>query len=73
MKDFFQKQFDKLLLAFLFLLILGVAIWLQVRPGMDEGAMDWARHNGDLIVGALLGLITGVGIGKSDSKENDKK
>jgi hypothetical protein len=60
--EFFKQQFDKLLLAFLFLTTLGIATWLQIRPGMDEGAIDWARHNGDLAMGALLGIITGKGI-----------
>ncbi len=59
MSDFWKSQIDKIILVSLFLILVGVAVWLQLRPGMDEGALDWARHNGDLAIGALLGLITG--------------
>ena len=55
----FKDNFDKILLAALFLVVLAVATALTLTGAMDEGSLDWARSVGNLVLGGLLGLITG--------------
>ena len=59
----FWKNFDKLLLTLLFALVLSMCVWFTLRKDMDEGSLDWSRSTANLILGGLLGLITGKYIG----------
>jgi hypothetical protein len=62
-REFLKHQFDKFLLAGLFLFLL----W--------HGADAWHHEQASLILGALIGLITGVKAGialeRLNSKEKD--
>lgn len=56
-----RDHFDKLLLTSIFLLIVGVLIW-----GARSGQMDLvttAREWGGMVLGGLLGLVTGIKVG----------
>lgn len=53
------QNLDKLMLFTLFLVCMGSAIWIHRNGGMDEGSLDWARHNTDLVLAGLLGLMGG--------------
>lgn len=53
------QNLDKLILCFLFIFTMGSAIWISFKGGMDEGSLDWARHNTDLVLAGLLGLMGG--------------
>lgn len=61
MKDFLKEHFDKLLLTFLFLVMVGVVLYMS----HDAANVNWAREQAALILGGLLGLITGVVIGRN--------
>lgn len=52
------QNLDKMMLFWLFLISLCAAIWLQLH-GSPEGAVDWARHNTDLVLAGLLGIMGG--------------
>lgn len=53
------QNLDKLILCFLFLVTLGTAVFMSMRMLTDEGVLDWARHNTDLVLAGLLGLMGG--------------
>lgn len=55
----FWRHFDKILLAALFMFVYLVTTFLTHSGNMDEGSLDWGRQTGNLIVGALLGVVTG--------------
>lgn len=60
MQEKVWQNLDKLLLALLFLCCMGVGAWMNVHGAtMDEGSLDWARHNTDLLLAALFGLMGG--------------
>lgn len=58
MKDFLIQHFDKLLLTGLLIFMVWVVLHMA-RIG-DAQDINWAREQSNLIVGALLGLITGA-------------
>lgn len=57
MSDLFKANFDKLLLSFLFLVIIAVVVY-STRVG-DKELVLWARELGGTIIGSLVTLITG--------------
>lgn len=70
-REFFQRNFDKFLLLFLYLTLLSVVLALLVlgKPP-DQGAVSWAREAAGTVLGGLLGLITGVRIGAASGAGN---
>ena len=52
------RNFDKLLLAFIFVMVMVVALWVTKQKNMDEGSLDWARSTANLVLGGLLSLVT---------------
>lgn len=60
MKELIHAHFDKLLLAFLFLVALGVVLYLATTG--NQATLGWSQHAADLILGALIGMITGVAL-----------
>ena len=69
MKELVHAHFDKLLLTFLFLCVLGTTILLIVT-GQDQADIAWARETASAVIGALVGLVTGVALTRH--KGNDK-
>lgn len=65
------KNIDKLMLFAMFVIAISAALWMQSHAGMDESAFDWARHNTDLILAGLLGLMTGRAIEKATNPPSD--
>ena len=59
MKDFLDAHFDKLLLVILFFVLLMVLLHMA-HDGGDAADVGWAREEANLIIGALLGLVTGA-------------
>lgn len=57
--EFFKVNFDKLLLAGLFIYLTILVIHMTHDTTSDAAAVHWAREQANLVVGALLGLITG--------------
>lgn len=57
-KPWIQDNIDKVILLIMFWTLLGFVIY-TMGMNMEEGAVDWARSSTDLVIGALLGLITG--------------
>lgn len=73
-QDRIWQNLDKLILTFLFLICLGVAVWLHLTKNMDEGSLDWVRHNTDLVLAGLLGLMGGRALGALQAHlDNSKK
>lgn len=73
MKDFLKSQFDKLLLSFFLVLFTAVVLFL-FKHGADTKVLDWAANAFSSFMGALLGLITGVAIGRATaSKDGDNE
>lgn len=56
-----NKQFDKLLLAVLFVIVLGIMTHMRLTGNDDS--VNWAREQGSLILGALIAIITGAVVG----------
>lgn len=56
--DFFRQNFDKLLLLFLFLILIAIVIHMT-HDAPDAPVIHWAREQAALVLGGLLGLITG--------------
>ncbi len=52
------RNFDKILLALMFVVVLSVALWVTKDKNMDEGSLDWARSTANLLLGGLLSLVT---------------
>lgn len=66
MKGFLQfmgDHFDKFLLTSLFLIMVGIVLVLAISHQPAE-TVAWARELTGTFSGALIGLITGVAIGK---------
>jgi hypothetical protein len=63
MKDFIVGHFDKLLVAFFVLLMVAVVLALS-QTGADASTVSWAREVTSSFIGALIGLITGISIGR---------
>ena len=55
----FWQNLDKFMLFGLFLICIGVSVSMHYKSTMDEGSLDWARHNTDLVLAGLLGLMGG--------------
>ena len=62
--SFIHDYFDKLLLAALFLLLVGVVIH-SAHHAVDATFTSWAREQSGTLLGALLGLITGKALAKA--------
>lgn len=58
-KGIIENHFDKLLLASLFVYMTVVLLHMS-HDSSDAADVSWAREQSNLIVGALLGLITGA-------------
>lgn len=54
-----HQHFDKLLLVGLFVYMTLVLLHMS-HDSMDAADVSWAREQSNLIIGALLGLITGA-------------
>ncbi len=52
------RNFDKLLLAIMFIGVLMLAVYVTHDKSMDEGSLDWARSTANLLLGGLLSLVT---------------
>ncbi len=52
------RNFDKLLLAVMFIGVLMLAVYVTHDKSMDEGSLDWARSTANLLLGGLLSLVT---------------
>ena len=63
MKDVFIHNFDKLLVSALFLIVLHWAIVLIFRKAAGEDIHQILGF-AEALMGALLGLVTGVAIGQ---------
>jgi hypothetical protein len=61
--SFIRDHFDKFLLAGLFLIMVGIVLILALK-GEPPETIAWARELTGTFSGALIGLITGVAIGK---------
>lgn len=57
-KAWFQENTDRWVLLFCLCVFLAVVLY-AMHFDMSEGAVDWARSSTDLVLGGLLGLITG--------------
>lgn len=63
MKDFINTHFDKILLFTGFMMVLHwgiVLVWHKVDPAVSNEVFSFAHE----FQGALLGLITGISIGR---------
>lgn len=54
----FQENTDRWVLLALFGMLLGIVLYSMTHHA-DEAAVDWARSSTDLVLGGILGLITG--------------
>lgn len=70
MKEFIEKHFDKLLLAFIVVYLIHVVIFLSIYVKQPE-TISWAREMTSGFAGALIGLITGIRVGQK--LEQDKQ
>ena len=61
--QFIEDHFDKFLLTTLFLIMVGIVLVLAIK-GEPAETIAWARELTGTFSGALIGLITGVAIGK---------
>lgn len=57
--QFWKDNFDKALLAAMYIALAAMAMMLSLHGGMDENTLDWARAAGVLVLGALLREISG--------------
>ena len=57
--DFIRQNFDKLLLASLLLVMLGVIVHMT-HDHADAGNVSWAREQSGTVLGALITLVTGA-------------
>ena len=77
MKEFVKDHFDKLMLAGMIVYLIHVVLALVYFQAPAE-TVAWARELTSGFTGALIGLITGVAVGKRlaakeaarDNKEN---
>lgn len=65
-REFFLENFDKLLLAALFIYCTLFAVYLMAMHGPGEH-VAWGREMCGTILGALLGLITGHALASARS------
>ena len=72
MSDFLAEHFDKLLLTGLFLVLVGIVVHMT-HDGRDVAALNWAREQASLIIGALLGLITGAVLRNGTKRERPEE
>lgn len=63
MRNFIEAHFDKLLLAAIFCLMVCVVLVLSAS-GKSAETVSWAREVASGLEGGLLGLITGVAVGR---------
>ena len=64
--DVIRDQFDKLLLCWLLMYLTALVVFAQV----DQESIHWLRELTSGVLGALLGLITGVKIGQGMVRVN---
>lgn len=67
---FIDKHFAELLLSF-FVVMMMIVILVLLRHGESDAIFDWLSRAFDEFQGALLGLLTGVAIGKHFAKTNE--
>jgi membrane associated rhomboid family serine protease len=70
MIEFFNTHFDKMLISFFVLVLIGICFFFAIK-GIDGKAFDWATNAFGIFVGLLGGLITGVAIGKNMAKAQE--
>lgn len=58
----FRQNFGLILLFLLVLVMLGFLLHLT-HDKADAGTLSWGREQTSLVLGAFLGLVTGVGAG----------
>lgn len=66
MMDVIRDQFDKLLLCWLLMYLTFLVVFAHV----DQESVHWLRELTSGVLGALLGLITGVKIGQGMVRVN---
>ncbi len=59
-----ERHFDKLLLAFIFLVLITLAEW---------GSAIWAQRMADTILGGLIGIITGRAMNRTGDQNGNGK
>ena len=62
---FIQVNFDKLLLTVMWVVQL-IVVLLLVTVARDMSSISWARELTGTVVGALIGIITGASLGKTN-------
>lgn len=67
--EFLRRDFDKLLLTSVFLLLVGLVVHMS-HDNQDASIINWAREQAGTVLGALLGLITGVALRNRDAAVN---
>ena len=72
MRQFVHENFDKLLLALLYLILLSTVLHLAHWQA-DQSLVSWARDQAGIIVGALIGLITGFRAGRAEGVSSEIK
>ena len=63
-RDWIQHNADKILLVFIWLVTLSFVWHLLGRPGISAENISWAREAAGTVLGAILGLITGVAMAR---------
>lgn len=59
MLEFVKHNLDKFVMAALFVFMVSVVIHMSHDGLTDSGAVNWAREQAGIILGALVMLITG--------------
>lgn len=72
MKHFIEAHFDKILLAAMVLYLIHVVIFLSVYVQSPE-TVSWARELTSGFAGGLLGLITGIAVGRKIEGDTNKR
>ncbi len=65
-----DRHFDKLVLLFMLMVWIGLVL-VSVHAKLDPGVLSWAREQTTAVQGALLGLLTGIAIGRRMSVSKD--
>lgn len=63
-REWFQQNTDKLLLSVIWFISLLFVLFLILRSGVSPENISWAREASGTILGAILGLITGVALSR---------
>lgn len=69
MKNFLETNFDKILMA----VFAAYMVHTVHAYGTVPETISWSRELTSGFVGALIGLVTGVHVGKAEQKKEDDK